>query len=183
MKATIINGYNENNLFNKKITQTICNRLDGKGITYHLNDLTKINPRNCTGCDCCQNIKPGICVIDDGINEVLEQYLHSDIAIIVTPVQFGSCNSITKNFLDRTQPLFLPYQGFKKGKTIMKNRYDKYPDIVFIGIIADNDIDSIETFKDSLINSNLSIASNKVRIQIINENADNDFNLEALNLI
>ena len=172
MKITLINGYDINNSFYNESIENICEYLNKKKVTYHINDLNKLNIKSCTGCDSCQSIKPGLCAINDGINEILKEYLNSDIVIIITPIQFGTCNSTTKKFIDRTEPLCLPYQTFKKGKTIMKNRYDKYPDIVFIGIDDNADTDSIEAFKDTFMNCNLSAASNKVSFQIIKNKLD-----------
>jgi multimeric flavodoxin WrbA len=172
MKITLINGCNENTILGEETIKKLCEYLNTKGASYNLNNLPKLNLKNCTGCDSCQSIKPGICVINDGINEILKQYLNSDIGIIITPIKFGSCNSTTKIFIDRTEPLALPYQISKKGKTIMKSRYSKYPNIIFIGIADKNDIDSIENFKDTFANCTLSLASNKVDIKIITNNLD-----------
>lgn len=172
MKITLINGCNTDNTFYNQIIKNICEYLNKKEVHYTSNDLDRLNLNSCTGCDSCQSIKPGLCTINDAINDILKEYLNSDIAIIITPIQFGTCNSTTKKFIDRTQPLFLPYQISKKGKTIMKNRYDKYPDIIFIGIADNTDTDSIEAFKDTFMNCNLSAASNKVSIQIINNKLD-----------
>lgn len=108
MNITLINGYDANNTFYCEITENICEYLNKKKVTYQINDLNKLNFKSCTGCDFCQRIKPGICAINDGINEILKEYLSSDIAIIITPIQFGTCNSTTKKFIDRTEPLFLP---------------------------------------------------------------------------
>jgi multimeric flavodoxin WrbA len=172
LKITIINGYSENNLIYTKVMEKLSESLVKKNIAYKINNLNEINPKNCIGCDCCQNIKPGICAFDDGINDILKQYLESDISIIVTPIQFGMCNYITKNFIDRTEPLFLPYQVKKKGCTSMKNRYDSYPDIVFIGIAENNDAESISNFKDTVLNCNLTQASSKADVKIITDMAD-----------
>lgn len=172
MKITLINGCNENNTLCKKTIQKLCKYLNKKEGSYTLNDLYNLNLKPCTACDSCQSIKPGICVINDGINDILKQYLDSDIAIIITPIQFGSCNSTTKIFLDRTEPLFLPYQVSKKGKTVIKSRYSKYPNLIFIGIADNNDIDSIKNFKDTFTNCTLSLESDKVDIQIIKNKLD-----------
>lgn len=172
MKITLINGCNENNTLYKDTIQNLCEYLNKKQESYTLNNLHNLNLKHCTACDSCQSIKPGICVINDGINDILKQYLNSDIAIIITPIQFGSCNSTTKIFLDRTEPLFLPYQTFKKGKTVMKSRYSKYPNLIFIGITNNDDIDSIKNFKDTFTNCTLSLESDKVDIQIIKNKSD-----------
>jgi multimeric flavodoxin WrbA len=178
MKITLINGCDTNNTFYNEIIENICEYLKKKEVIYTAKDLNRLNIKICTGCDSCQSIKPGLCAIDDSINDLLKEYVNSDIAIIITSIQFGTCNSITKKFIDRTQPLFLPYQIFKKGKNSMKNRYDKYPDIIFIGIADNTDNDSIEAFKDTFMNCNLSIQSNKVNVLII----DNELDFKNLNI-
>ena len=61
----------------------------------------------------------------------------------------------------------------------MKNRYDKYPDIIFIGIADKNDTESIEAFKDTFMNCNLSAESKKISIQIIKSKLD----LEKINFL
>lgn len=179
MKVTIINGQATNNSIYDSCIKKICRDMDNKKVDYHIIDLNKMNFKGCTGCDSCQSIKPGLCAINDGINEILKGYLSSDIVIIITQIHFGICNSITKRFIDRTEPLFLPYHTLKNGKTIMKNRYDKYPDIIVIGIADDNDDDSIEAFKNTFMNCNLFAESNKINIQIIK----NKFDSEKINYL
>lgn len=179
MKITLINGYYKNNTLYNESVENICEYLNKKKVTYHMNDLNKINLKSCRGCDFCQSKKPGLCVIDDGINDILKEYLNSDIAIIITTIQFGTCNSTMKKFIDRTEPLFLPYQTSKEGKTIMKNRYDKYPDIIIFGIGDNNDNDSIEAFKNTFMSCNLFAESNKISIGIIKNKMD----LENINFL
>lgn len=168
MKLTIINGCNNDNSLQKQVFNYL-----------HENKISKIddwinlnNVKHCMGCDYCQTINPGICAIDDGHNEVLRRYMNSDRVIIITPVQFGCCNSIIKNFIDRTEPLFLSFQVLKDGKSVMKGRYDKYPNLVFIGVCDDKNIDVSETFKKFINSCNLSAASSKVSIKIISHNTD-----------
>lgn len=46
----------------------------------------------------------------------------------------------------------------------MKNRYDKYFDIIVIGIVDGNDNDLIEVFRNIFMNCNLFVESNKINI-------------------
>ena len=178
MKYTFINGCNDDNTFQFNVVEKVNENVNNRpGTTVKRIDFKKL--RNCVGCDSCQNVKPGTCAINDGLNESLAEYLSSDTAIIITPIQFGCCNSVIKNFFDRTQPLFLPFQVLKDGKTVMKKRYDRYPDLLFIGIMENETIESVETFKSFVTLCNLSTASKKVSIKIINENTD----LDNLNII
>lgn len=182
MNITIINGCENNTLLEYEVVDRISSFIEDKNVKYSINNLTEIQPKSCLGCDSCQNINPGVCVINDGINEILKQYLNSDKSVIISPIQFGCYNSITKNFIDRTEPFFLPYQICKNGRTIMKPRYENYPDIIFVGIIEDEDSDSIQIFKDTVLNCTLSQVSNKVQVKIIQRKADIN-NFEELVLI
>lgn len=170
MNIAIINGCDEDNLFQRQVVKNLCKDLEERSFSYTINALSKIKP--CMECDSCQRIKPGICAIKDGLNEILKQYLKADMAIIVTPIIFGTCNSRTKGFIDRTEPLGLPYQGSKNGKTMMEKRYDKYPDIIFVGIDEKNDINSNEAFKNTVINCNLALNSNNAKVKIITGKED-----------
>ncbi|RMD02284.1 flavodoxin family protein [Clostridium autoethanogenum] len=172
MKITLINGGRNDNQLEIETVNKICGSLKEKNIDYVVNNLNNIKPKPCIGCDCCQNVNPGICAINDGINDILKQYLNSDMSIIITPIEFGGCNSITKNFIDRTEPLFLPYQVSKGGKSMMKPRYNRYPNIIFIGIMEAKDNDSIHNFNEMATSCNLSKASNRVIIKIITEKTD-----------
>jgi multimeric flavodoxin WrbA len=181
VKVSIINGCGNNTALESDSINEICKQLKEKNMNYVINNLDELQLKYCIGCDSCQNINPGICAINDGINDMLKQYLNSDISIIVTPIQFGCCNSITKNFIDRTEPLFLPYQSSKNGNTVMKPRYKNYPNIIFIGIMEARDSDSEQNFKETVTSCNLSEASNKVITKIITEKADL-YNFKELDL-
>lgn len=123
----------------------------------------------CKGCDCCHKVNPGVCAVNDGLNELLRKYMNSEQVVIVSPVIFGCLNSSVKNFIDRTQPLFLPLQASKGGKTIMKGRYEKYPELVFIGVCDNQDSTMIETFRNYIKTSNIASVSNMVHVHIIQE--------------
>jgi multimeric flavodoxin WrbA len=176
VKITVINGCNDDNLLQAEVVKKISEYIDKSetGTTINWIDLSKNKLKYCLGCDSCQTINPGVCAINDGLNEILVKYLYSDTVIIVTPIQFGCCNSVIKNFIDRTEPLFLPYQVLKDGKSIMKGRYDRYPELLFIGVTSNGNLDSIETFKNFVQKCNLSAASKKVSVKIITEKADLD---------
>lgn len=176
MKYTVINGCNEDNLLQAEVVKKTREYMNERetGTIIDWIDLCKNKLKYCLGCDSCQTINPGVCVISDGLNEILMKYLHSDTVIIITPIQFGCCNSITKNFIDRTEPLFLPYQVLKNGRSIMKARYDKYPRLLFIGVDENKNLESIQVFKDFAEKCNLSRTSKNVSTKIITDKTDLD---------
>lgn len=129
MSCIIINGFSKGDL----LRSTIHNAVKDYGIDENAEWIDLQGIGYCKGCDCCHKVNPGVCAVNDGLNELLRKYMNSEQVVIVSPVIFGCLNSSVKNFIDRTQPLFMPLQASKSGKTIMKGRYEKYPDLVFQG--------------------------------------------------
>ena len=177
MKIILINGCYENCEFHHKSIKKLCEYIYEKKHSYSLKNLKNLDINPCSGCDYCQIKNPGICCKNDGMNDILHEYLQSDIAIIVSPIQFGSCNSTTKFFLDRTQPLYLPYQEIKRN--VMKKRYNKYPNLIFIGISEEDNNKSIENFIETFKNCTLSLQSNKTDIKIVK----NKYDIENFNFL
>jgi multimeric flavodoxin WrbA len=173
MEYTIINGCDTNSLLQTEVTKKINTIMD-ENKTSHWFDLKEHKLHYCRGCDYCQNVNPGICVTKDIQNEILKNYICSDIVIVITPINFGCCNYQVKNFIERTQPLFLPYQIAKNGHSIMKARYEKYPELKFIGIQENEENDSTKKFIDFIEKCNLSEASPRVDVKIVTKQADVD---------
>lgn len=151
------------------LRSTIHNAVKDYGIDENAEWIDLQGIGYCKGCDCCHKVNPGVCAVNDGLNEILRKYMNSEQVVIVSPVIFGCLNSSVKNFIDRTQPLFLPLQASKGGKTIMKGRYEKYPELVFIGVCDNQDSTMIETFRNYIKTSNIASVSNMVHVHIIQE--------------
>lgn len=162
MKLTIMNGCCIDNMLQHELREFYKEKR-----TDSVDWINLDNIKYCRGCDYCQTINPGLCAIQDGQNEVLQRYMNSDKVIIITPVIFGCCNSRVKNFIDRTEPLFLPFQVLKDGESIMKGRYEKYPELTFIAVCEDKNIDAAENFKKFIYSCNLSLVSHRVIVKII----------------
>ncbi len=168
-KITVINGCEKFNSIEKTVMEALQSNLNLVNAAYDWNDLKDKELRICRACDVCQTKTPGLCAIQDGVNEVLRQYINSDVAIIIAPIAFGCGNSLIKNFLDRTEPLFLPYQILHKHQTVMKKRYKQYPHLIFIGI-ADNSSEACRNeFTKFIENSNLFRISDKAQVHIFNK--------------
>ena len=148
------------------LRSTIHNAVKDYGIDENAEWIDLQGIGHCKGCDCCHKVNPGVCAVNDGLNEILRKYMNSEQVVIVSPVIFGCLNSSVKNFIDRTQPLFLPLQASKGGKTIMKGRYEKYPELVFIGVCDNQDSTMIETFRNYIKTSNIASVSNMVHVHL-----------------
>ncbi len=130
-------------------------------------DLKQQDIRGCTGCDYCQSINPGQCIKDDGQNEILRSFMTSKVVLMLTSVQFGCCNSQLKNFLDRTEPLFLPIQIKNSDRSMMKGRYEQYPTLIVIGFSDTGKSENVELFKDFFQNCNLAQVCESTKVNVI----------------
>lgn len=72
--------------------------------TYELNRLTY---RGCQGCYACKT-KLDICVLTDGLSEVLDSVKAADVVLLATPVYYGEISSQLKGFIDRTFSYLVP---------------------------------------------------------------------------
>lgn len=171
MKYTIINGLNSNNNLQEHVMKQIKECFN-KTELYNWINLQDHNINYCTGCDYCQTNNPGICAINDAQKDILENYLQSETVIIITDIIFGSCNSITKKFIDRAQPLCLPYQIKKNGKSQMKGRYPKYPDLLIVGISNQDKGISHSIFENFIQNCNLFLWSESIKVMTITKASD-----------
>ncbi|BCY16709.1 hypothetical protein hrd7_05580 [Leptolinea sp. HRD-7] len=172
MKTTVINGCGEVNALTAAMLDQVRENLPDAGQI----NLAENPVKACIGCDACQAVHPGLCGLKDNQNDVLMEFMSSRLAVIVTPVRFGCCNALTKNFMDRTQPLFLPFQVGKNGRSIMKPRYETYPDQVWLGIMDGRAADEAAAFEAFVINSNLARASQHVTAMAVTS-------MDDLNLI
>lgn len=59
----------------------------------------------CMGCCSCIN-KPGACVQQDEMNDILAKILAADIMVLASPVYFRSFNGQMKTFIDRVCPIY-----------------------------------------------------------------------------
>lgn len=74
--------------------------------------------RHCIGCFTCWTKTPGTCVHkDDMTNELLPEWLASDLCVYATPLYHFTVNADMKNFIERTLPNLEPFFVERGGKT------------------------------------------------------------------
>ena len=74
--------------------------------------------RHCIGCFTCWTKTPGTCVHkDDMTNELLPEWLASDLCVYATPLYHFTVNADMKNFIERTLPILEPFFVKRGGKT------------------------------------------------------------------
>jgi multimeric flavodoxin WrbA len=88
-----------------KISEIVTGRLKNGGHTevrnYNLNEIVF---RGCQGCMSCKT-GSDVCVVKDGLTEVLASLRDADIAVFSSPVYFGEITGQAKSFVDRCYSL------------------------------------------------------------------------------
>jgi len=88
---------------------------------------------HCIGCFTCWTKTPGKCVLKDDMEELLKNYMASDIVIMASPLYVDHVTGIMKDFMDRSLPLVCPqFELGDAGETRHVSRYEKYPSIVWV---------------------------------------------------
>lgn len=82
----------------------------------------------CRGCLYCQSHER--CIIDDGINKILDTVQKADVLVFATPVYYYCVSGQLKTFLDRLNPLYV--------------RENKFKDVYLLATCADDDISAFD---------------------------------------
>ncbi len=79
---------------------------------------------SCTGCFSCWSETSGECIHEDDMDDLLEQYIESDLIIWATPLYHHDMTAIMKKFVERTLPLNKPDIVEIDGIYTHPQRYD-----------------------------------------------------------
>lgn len=102
-------------------------------------DLSTKKILPCNACMSCQIKKPGICTIKDDMQDLLPEYINSDIVILVTPLFCGGYSARLKKFIDRLCPVLTACFEKRNGETWHIPRYEKRPDMIGIGLCENSE--------------------------------------------
>jgi len=136
MKAVILDGSKPGDASSKRILGTLLDTLEANGwgpIPYPLASRD-IGP--CRGCFGCWLQKPGLCLLEDDGQELAAAVIGSDLTVFFTPVTFGGYSSELKKGLDRLIGLILPFFVKISGEIHHQARYEKYPFLLGVGVLA-----------------------------------------------
>ena len=65
-------------------------------------EIITVGNKSIVGCRACASCaKTGKCIIDDGVNEIIEKLIDADGLIVGSPVYYSSMNGTLKSLLDR----------------------------------------------------------------------------------
>lgn len=153
MKALILNGELEGGGSIVKINKLTEEILVEQGYEVESILLREKQVGECLGCFGCWIKTPGVCVIEDYGRILTGNIINSDIVVFLTPVVFGGYSSELKKVLDRIIPLLLPFFKKVNGEVHHKKRYNKYPKVIVLGMMSEEDNEA-EVIFESLIKRN-----------------------------
>ena len=174
MKALILNGEEMNGLSLKHISESIKEELRTNDFEVDEILLKEKEIADCLGCFKCWVKTPGVCIIDDYGREVSAKVINSELIVFLTPVIFGSYSYQLKKALDRLIPLISPYFEKINGEIHHKKRYSKYPSILGIGVIKEEDQRQSKIFKALVERNSINFHSPNFKAEIFV--LDEDFN-------
>ena len=153
MKALILDGSTEENFTLKIVHDVIIDEFKNIGWKVNSRVLRDLKIGSCYGCFKCWVQTPGICIIDDVERDIAKETIQSDLLIFLTPVTFGGYSSELKKAVDRLIPLVMPFFIKIDGEVHHKSRYERYPSLMGIGVLPNEDKESEQLFK-TLVNRN-----------------------------
>lgn len=80
-------------------------------------EVKRLDIRSCLGCFSCWNKTPGICCIQDDMQEVIQKLLWADITIWSFPLYYFTVPGGLKNLIDRQLPMVLPFMVENEKQT------------------------------------------------------------------
>ena len=99
MKVIAFNGSPKVNGNTYVSINAVAEELKKEGIDV---EIINIGNKNITGCKACGGCsKTGKCVINDGVNDIIEKMKDADGIILGSPVYYAGLNGTMKAFLDR----------------------------------------------------------------------------------
>lgn len=127
---------------------------------YNVNDA---EIKKCIGCFNCWLKTPGVCIFNDVTRDICKDDINSDVYIILSEIKYGGHSPQIKRVLDRSIGKILPFFKEVNGEMHHAPRYEKYPELVFIGYGNDISPEEEETFKE--LNKAISINFQKDNVE------------------
>jgi len=135
----------------------------------------KIAP--CIGCFGCWLKTPGQCIIRDDASTLPRDVIQSDLIVYLTPVTFGMYSSELKKAIDRFAcPILLPFFEKVNGEIHHNGRYQKYPKIIAIGTLENQECESEKTFATLVLRNAINLHTKAASCIIYSTDKPEDIN-------
>ena len=100
-KVTILNGSPRRNGNSAVLADQLAEGVRNAGGEVQLFNIHEMDIRPCTGCESCQEPPGSGCVINDGMREVYQRIIGSDVVVFAGPVYWFNVSAQTKTAIDR----------------------------------------------------------------------------------
>lgn len=150
MRAVLLNGALRGDEALTPIEQALDAALSARGWQVQRVHLRELQIAYCQGCFDCWVKTPGVCKAKDAAGEVSRAIVRSDLLVLLSAVTFGGYSSELKKALDRTIGILSPFFTSIRGEVHHRKRYAKYPSLLAVGVLADDDPDEPRIFSTLL---------------------------------
>lgn len=146
MKAIILDGSRNGEEGLATARQALAAELEALGWQVRPFPLRGLEIHHCLGCFGCWVRTPGQCIIDDAAREIAREAIGAELLVYLTPVTFGGYSAELKKAVDRLICLVSPFFTTVEGEIHHQKRYERYPRMVGLGLVAEGDEESAEIF-------------------------------------
>jgi len=94
--------------------------------------LRRFSFHDCIGCYSCWLKTPGICCFQDGMEEILKEYLAADTVVFASPIIMGFISASLKCVNDRMLPVMHPFLQPREDRMSHFLRYSHYPEAILL---------------------------------------------------
>jgi len=98
------------------LAAAVCSGLRQRGATITIVRLAALAYHGCIACLACKRTS-ALCVVQDGLTDVLAAVRACDVLVLSTPVYFGDVTAQMKGFIDRTFSFLVPDFHENPGKS------------------------------------------------------------------
>ena len=166
MDAIILNGSLKHQHHLIPIQKILEEELGSAGWDVEPILLHEVKINSCIGCFKCWDTTPGICIQKDGVQDVVQKIIQSDLAIFLTPLTFGGYSSEMKKIIERMLGLLQPGMTIIKGETHHLKRYERYPSLLALGVTEIRDDDEKQIFNTLIERHSLNFYPPKHRAEV-----------------
>lgn len=146
MRVMVLNGMHAGDELAQSLQGLLVGRLQARGWEVETFLLHEMRIEPCIGCFGCWVRTPGRCVMP-GADEIARAYVRSDLVVFLTPVTFGGYSSELKKAVDHLIGALLPFFEAVDGETHHGRRYDRYPNLLALGLLPQRDEESESIFR------------------------------------
>lgn len=173
MKLTLVTDVEQERVLKGgESVRAIASELMDQGHDVRIFWTEALHIQPCCGCFSCWVKTPGKCIFQDDMEEIVENYVHSDWVIFLTGISAGFIDSKTKKVLDRMIVTVLPYIRNFGGECHHLPRYDHSPNLGFFLLDAGLlDAEGFAIIRDDLHRVSLNFHASRLFVARFDANA------------